>query len=352
MAEQSDQSDAVLDALGRFDGALASVDVDAAVAAVEGLLDDGVDPATVLVDVISSAQRIVGDRWQRGEWTVAEEHAATAVAVSATEAVARYARRVPATRGRVVVACAEREWHALPAMIVGTALRGAGWEVTLLGASTPPLRLSQYLQDLGPDATAVSCSVLGALPTTRRFIEASTSAGIPVVVGGSAFGVDGRRATALGATAWAASARDAVAVVAELPTVVPEAAPLPGPAVGEQAALELIHHRLFTGLRERWALAAQVVTTEQLPLDSVAAVAVDVVNQALHAVWSALLTGDPTTLSETAAWTAALLFARGVEPGLVDELGRLLAADLRDFPLARDLVDRHWTDGALTAGRP
>ncbi|WP_285504427.1 cobalamin-dependent protein [Actinokineospora sp. NBRC 105648] len=340
----------MLDSVARYDGALASVDVDTAVAVVERLLDDGADPVSVLVEVIAAAQRTVGERWQRGEWTVAEEHAATAVSVSATEAVARYVRRTPATRGRVVVACAEREWHALPAMIIGTALRADGWDTTLLGASTPPVRLSQYLHDLGPDATAVSCSVLGALATTRRFIEASTAAGIPVVVGGSAFGRDGLRARALGATAWAPSAREASGIVAGLPTVVPSVPPLSGAAPAEQAAMELAHHRLVGELREHWSLAAQIVTTAQSPLDSVQVIARDVVNQAVHAVWAALLTGDPRTLTETSAWVEELLRARGVDVGLVAELGSLMARSLHEFPLARDLVEHHWAGGTVRTG--
>jgi hypothetical protein len=39
--------------------------------------------------------------------------------------------------------------------------------------------------------------MLGALSTTQRFIEASTAAGVPIVVGGSAFGHDDVRARAL-----------------------------------------------------------------------------------------------------------------------------------------------------------
>ncbi len=339
------------DALDRFDTALAGVDTDAAVTVVEGLLADGVPAIDVLVDLIAAAQRSVGMRWQRGEWSVAQEHAATAVSISATEAVARWARRTPVRHGRVVVACAEREWHALPATLISTALRASGWETTLLGASTPPVRLSQYLHDLGPDATAVSCSVLGALPTTRRFIEASTVAGIPIVVGGSAFGPDAQRAIALGATAWAPGAREAVDVVATLPTVVPAAAPLPAAVAAEQAALELAHHRLVGVLRERWSLAAQVVTTEQAPLDGVHAVARDVVNHALHSVSAALLTGDDRPLAETAAWVTDLLVARGADPALVTELGELLAQGLRDFPLAANLVESHWRSGVGMTGR-
>ena len=157
-------------------------------ALVETMLTAGAEPVAVLTDVIAAAQRAVGARWQRGEWTIAQEHAATAMAVAATKTVTQQVRRRPATRGRIVVACAEREWHALPAMIIDCALRAHGWDTTLLGASTSPRRLNQYLQDLGPAAIAVSCSMLGALPATRRFIEASTTAGVPVVVGGAAFG--------------------------------------------------------------------------------------------------------------------------------------------------------------------
>ena len=94
-----------------------------------------------------------------------------------------------------MIACAEREWHAVPAMIVAGALRAEGWQITLLGASTPTARLSRYLQDLGPDVTAVSCSVAAGLPNARGFIEASTTAGIPVLAGGAAFGPDDRRAS-------------------------------------------------------------------------------------------------------------------------------------------------------------
>ena len=161
----------MLDTLKGYEDAVASGDNAAATAVVDEMLTAGAQPVTVLTDVIAAAQRAVGARWQRGEWTVAQEHAATAMAVDATKTVMRYVRRTPLTRGRIIVACAEREWHALPAMIIDCALRSHGWDTTLLGSSTSALRLNQFLQDLGPEAVAVSCSMLGALSTTRRFIE-------------------------------------------------------------------------------------------------------------------------------------------------------------------------------------
>lgn len=331
----------------RYEAALAAADAAAARTLVEELLADGVDPVTVLTDIVAQTQRVVGARWQRGEWSVAQEHAATAIAAAATLAVSRHVRALPLTRGPLLVACAEREWHVLPAMIIDCALRANGWDSTLLGAATAPMRLSQYLQDVGPEAVAVSCSVLGSLPTTRRFIEASTAAGVPIVVGGPAFGGDDVRARALGATAWAPTAQAAVDVVAALPAVVPPAAPLPAGPANEQAVLELDHPALADALRMRWSVSAAAGPPEGALPGDLADVANEVLHQALHAVAAALLTGDPRPVSETAWWIADLMRARGIDPAAVDELGDALTASLADYPLARDLVTRHFAaDGA------
>lgn len=329
------------DALRRYEEALAAGDRAKILALVEELLDAGVAPLDIMTGIVAAAQRTIGERWQRGEWSVAQEHAATAMAMAASEAVTARLAKTPVTRGHVIVACAEREWHWLPAAIIGCALRGAGWETTLLGPATSPRRLSRYVQDIGPVAVAISCSVLGALPTTRRFIETSTSAGVPVVVGGAAFGSDPVRAKALGATAWAADAQGAVDAVAGLPVVVSPVPPLPQAPAQEQAALELSHPHLVDRIRRQWS-----VTADSKPGPGQAALratARDALPQALYAVWAALLTGDPRPMSETATWMADLLASRGVDaPSAIEELAQALAAVLLDYPLSVELVRDHF----------
>ncbi|KUI25302.1 B12-binding domain-containing protein [Mycobacterium sp. GA-2829] len=328
--------------LARYEAALVADDAAAARALVDEMLTAGVDPVTVLTDVVARTQREVGTRWQRGEWTVAQEHAATAISVAATKAVSRHVRRSPVTRGPVLVACSEREWHALPAMIIDCALRADGWDSTLLGAATSPMRLNQHLQDLGPEAVAVSCSVLGALPTTRRFIEASTAAGVPIVVGGPAFGGDDVRALALGATAWAPTAQGAVEAVRNVPAVVPPAAPLPAGPAGEQALLEIEHRTLVDTMRLRWSVSAAAAPPEEASPGDLSDVVNDVLHQMLHAVGAALLTGDPRPVADTAWWTGDLMRTRGFEVATVHELGEVLGAVLSDYPLARQLVAGHF----------
>jgi methanogenic corrinoid protein MtbC1 len=325
-------------ALSRYEQALADPDRPAIVALMQDLLADGAEPLDILIDIIASAQHTIGQRWQRGEWSVAQEHAATAMALAATEVVTQRVAMTPVTRGQIIVTCAEREWHWLPAAIIDCALRTDGWQTTPLGPATSPLRFSQYIQDMGPDAVAVSCSVLGALPITRRFIEASTSAGVPVIVGGAAFGRDGLRAKALGATAWAPDARGAVEAAAALPIVVSAVKTLPQDASQEVAALECDHLRLVDQVRRGWVVTASPGTDS-----AVHAVARDAVPPMLHAVAAAVLTADPRTVSESAVWLATLLTSRGVDASpAIEDLCCVLVTALIDYPLSVDLVRSHF----------
>lgn len=338
-------TDPQADRMARYVDALAARDTAAMIALIEQMLAAGAEPVPLLTDVIAAAQRANGIRWQRGEWTIAEEHAASAMAMSSTKVVLMHVRRIPVTRGPVLVACAEREWHGLPAMMIHTAFRADGWDSTLLGASTSPMRLNQHLQDVGPEAVAVSCSMLGALSTSRRFIEASTAAGVPVIVGGAAFGPDDVRARALGATAWARDARGAVAAMHDLPVVVSPAPPLPPGRAAEQAALELDHRDLVEALRARWSPIAQVLSSGEQPSQVALDAADDVLNQTVHAVSAALLTGDPRPVPETFVWIAELMRSRGVDATQIRELGRLLAVTLGRYPQARKLVEQHFESG-------
>ena len=326
-----------LDDVERFDAAVAAADVAVALEVVRNLVDAGVDPVAVMVDVIAPVQERVGRRWQSGAWSVAQEHAATSVAVSALEAVTRATQPRGGGRGRVVIACAEREWHAVPAMIVAGALRAEGWQTLLLGASTPTSRLSRYLQDLGPEVTAVSCSVAAGLPNARGFIEASTTAGIPVLAGGAAFGPDDRRARALGATAWASDARGAAEAIAGLPPVVVAAPALPGEATREVAALRGAHRSVVEEAVAHARPGRLLPDTDEDPWR-------DALDQAVHAVIGAVLTGDERLLTTTAAWTGDVLRSRGHDAP--DEALRAgLAHVLREFPLAAAMVRQHWPAG-------
>ena len=72
------------------------------------------------------------------------------------------------TRGRVVVACMDGEWHALPARLVAEVLRFDGWDVTFLGASVPAAAPGLLPAPHDPRAVALACALPMRLPHALR----------------------------------------------------------------------------------------------------------------------------------------------------------------------------------------
>ncbi|MCU1452320.1 MAG: cobalamin-binding protein [Acidimicrobiales bacterium] len=158
----------------------------------------------IILDVLVPTQGLVGRRWETSRLSVADEHVATAV----TDAVlAQVAAAIPAATGGLLVAlaCAEGDWHSMPARMATELLRARGLQVRFLGASLPAADLAAYLAQLRPAALCLTCSVPSCLPGALRSIAAAHGADTPVMAGGRGFGPDSHAAARLGADGWARS---------------------------------------------------------------------------------------------------------------------------------------------------
>jgi hypothetical protein len=105
------------------------------------------------------------------------------------------------------------------------------------------------------------------------------------------------------------------------------------------------HRQLVATLRAGWSLTGEATTAGEQPTSAALAAAGDVLDQSLHAVSAALLTGDARPVAETSTWIADLMQHRGVDIARVRELGELLEATLRDYPLAQGLVEQYFAAG-------
>ncbi|MET7418168.1 cobalamin-dependent protein [Dactylosporangium sp. NPDC005555] len=296
-------------------------DANGAVRHALDLIDGGADPVGVLLDVVAPAQEQVGLRWAEGSWTVAHEHAATAISESVAAAVGARIPVPAAPLGHVILACAEREWHGLPARLVGHCLQAADWRTTFLGASMPARQFARFLDDVDADAVAISCSVAASLPAARRLIDAAREAGLPVLVGGGAFGPDDTRARTLGASGWARDARGAATVLAELVAASEAATWTTDRArhagADEHAEMVIRFAEFRAAARHRWLDAPGDPSDRHGLAD-------DAVDHALHSLSAALLTDDPRLLREASDWLTALFAARGEPVGAVESLWRSL----------------------------
>ncbi|MFI9012310.1 B12-binding domain-containing protein [Actinosynnema sp. NPDC053489] len=304
-------------------------------------LAGGLDPEVLLLDVVGAVQRRVGAEWAANRLTVAQEHAATAINERVVAAVAANAGRPSPHRGRIAVACVDGEWHSLPARLLAEVLKLRGFRVDYLGAQVPAPHLITHLHRTGPDAVALSGSLATRLPTAHATITACQATGVPVLVGGAAFGPDGRYARLLGADVWAPDAR---AAADRLST-----SPLPRPRGGYQPIDDLPHlgdqeytmvsrtsgqlvKALYAGLERLVPAMADYTDLQRQHTAEDLAHIVDFLAVALYTDDDALFTGFLT-------WTADILDARGVPARHLSPALALLAAELHDFPRANRVLD-------------
>ena len=165
------------------------------------------------LNVIESSMYGIGERWERGEISVAQEHLATAI--SGRVMAALYPRFVLGrqTKGRAVVTTVAEEFHELGAWMVADLLALDGWDVTYLGANTPSGDLLDMLSRLKPDLLALSSAMPFNLIRVQEVIEAIRARKeleqIRIMVGGRIFrDMDGPLAYA-GADGWARDAQEA-----------------------------------------------------------------------------------------------------------------------------------------------
>ncbi|WIM93863.1 cobalamin-dependent protein [Actinoplanes oblitus] len=300
------------------------------------LLDDGVPAQRIMVDLIGGTQARVGELWAANEWSVAREHAATAVNERVLAALA-VGLSAPPRRGRITLACVDGEWHGLPARILGELLKMDGWRVDFLGASVPGPHLITHLHQTGPDAVALSCMIPTRLPRAHAAITACRAAGVPVIAGGRGMGPGGRYAERLGADAWAGSAEEAVARLGGdwPPPLAPE---FPTEFLGDEEYSHLVRSRPQLIDTAMHRLAAVVPAVQHYDEQQLEATREDFGHIADFLAASLYLT-EPHIFQDFTAWTAQVLAARRVPVSALRAGLRLVRDQLIDFPAATATLD-------------
>jgi methanogenic corrinoid protein MtbC1 len=301
--------------------AVEAVDVREASDLVVGLLDEGAPLEWITKEVLAPAQVRVGQLWEAGRWSVADEHVATSITEKALSALthAGTPHRGPHTR-HVAVACVEGEWHSLPARMAAAEAGATGEaRVTMLGASLPAEQLHRRLSAGDIDLLALSCTMPTNLIGAARCIAAAHDLNVPVIVGGRALGHSPHRAWGLGADGWAVDAEVLLG-------------PLPEPAGAsteistEVLLLDAVDDAIIALAHDR-VVGAFPRLSNMAPYQQ-ARTRDDLVWMA-RSTAAALLTDDATVVEETLTWlcgplrqmvpasvvtTSALLLAETIEP--------------------------------------
>jgi len=173
--------------------ALDALDEAGAQSALDRLLTD-FTVETVIRDVLMPYLSQLGDRWQQGAISIAQEHFASNVLRGR---LAGLARGWGTGHGPyAMLACPPGEEHDLPLLAFGIILNRSGWRIGYLGVNTP-------IPELIVATSAVGASVVVLAATTPQRFEAvipelTELAGVaPLALAGA--GASGELAAAIGA---------------------------------------------------------------------------------------------------------------------------------------------------------
>lgn len=284
----------------------------AALELVSAYMRRGGTVSEVVTELLAPAQRIVGERWHVGAWSVADEHVASAVVEDALGVLAAH---VPPASGseRLTLVCAEGEWHVTPARMAAIMLRDAGWHVDFLGGSTPVDHLESALTVHRPGVLAISATLPLSLAGVAEMVQVAHRAEIPVLVGGAAFAGSDHRARLVNADGHAPDLAAAGSLLREWLDH-PPTRPLDrsDPAWRrERASLQIAHDDLVTAayrLLEHRVPAMATYTDAQREHTR------RDLAYTLRFLQAALLVEDRDLFTEYVAWLRDLLDHRGVPP--------------------------------------
>jgi MerR family transcriptional regulator, light-induced transcriptional regulator len=163
------------------------------------ILDDAL--ARFTIDAVASLVLLpvmheIGERWEKGEISVAQEHFATGVLRGRMLSLGR---NWGAGAGPLaLLACPPGERHDLGLIAFGLVLRERGWRIAFLGSDTPIETIADAVVKLAP--AAVVLAAVTPEPFDAVAEEISDLAGrVPVLLGG--VGANDELAERLGATA-------------------------------------------------------------------------------------------------------------------------------------------------------
>jgi MerR family transcriptional regulator, light-induced transcriptional regulator len=149
----------------------------------QGIVDELLSVATVdalLSDVVMPYLSDLGDRWERGELSVAQEHFASNVLRGRLLGLARGWGR--GAGPRALLACPEGERHDLGLIAFGLALRERGWRIDYLGPDTPVESIEEAARRRDPSVVVLSAvrpeplEQIAALTTRYRVAIAGAGA--------------------------------------------------------------------------------------------------------------------------------------------------------------------------------
>ncbi len=208
--------------LEKIKNLLVNIEIDKVEEAVKEALKAGIPPLEIIEKGLAPAMRIIGDKFEKGEYFLAE---LVAAGETFKEILNKYLKpelmkRGETTKklGKVVIGTVRGDLHDIGKNIVATMLESAGFEVYDLGVDVPPEEFVKKAKEVNADIVAMSALLTTTMMEMKNVIEELKKAGIrdkvKVIVGGAP--ITEEFAREIGADAYGEDAVKAVKICKQL----------------------------------------------------------------------------------------------------------------------------------------
>jgi len=181
-------------------------------------VSDSASLVSFYMEMIQPALYRVGDMWQKGEASVAQEHLSSGIINRVMAYWYIHVLTAQKTRGKAVVSAAANEYHAIGGHMVADLLAIDGWETIHLGANTPASELVGLVETFQPDLIALSVCMPFNLSSVQEMIqlvrEQAAQHPVKIMVGGQAFNLADDLWQAVDADGWGENGYKAIELAA------------------------------------------------------------------------------------------------------------------------------------------
>lgn len=189
-------------------------------AVIKAAIAAGFDVRDIYMRVFQPAMYEIGKLWEQNQFTVAQEHLATAITQSVMAQIYGSVFLRPPLGRTMVATCLGGELHELGIRMVSDFFEMEGWDVFYLGANVPTDSVVSMVRERRADLLAISLTLLVQVPHLRELIAAVRRSPmgkrVKIMIGGQPLNQDPALAASIDADIVARDAREAVATATRL----------------------------------------------------------------------------------------------------------------------------------------
>jgi len=195
--------------------AVDELDIDGIQDKVKACIEEGISPLEIIEEGISKGLEIVGQKFEEGEYFLADLILAGEVVNEAMPLLEdKMDPSMTGKKGKIILATVQGDIHEIGKNIVGMLLKANGFEVLDLGVDVPASKIIETAKSSGVRMIGLSALLTTMVTSIKDVVDIATESGLrdqlKIVIGGAC--TSEQLKDEMGADAYGATAVQAVSI--------------------------------------------------------------------------------------------------------------------------------------------